>query len=251
MEPISQQKRGSICIVRLDVITEEILITKRSVFDLFTKSPFGAIQSHMKKAIECAQQLEPLFYAAFAGNKDEIQRITNLINQLENEADQIKNEIRNHLPKSILLSVDRRDLLDLIHTQDSIADSVQETAGLLTLKKLSFPTKLQPEALDLIREILVTCDLAATISNEMDELAESTFGGPEAKKVLVMIDQLDDVETKSDVIGITLARRIFAMEDQMTPVDVMLWYRIFYMAGQVANNAERMGNRVRLLIAQV
>ena len=226
-------------------------MTKRSIFDLFTKSPFGAIQSHMKKAIECAQQLEPLFYAAFAGNGDEIRRITNIIDQLENEADQIKNEIRNHLPKSILLPVDRRDLLDLIHTQDSIADSVQETAGLLTLKKLSFPTALQPEALDLIREILVTCDLAATISNKMDELTESTFDGPEAKKVLVMIDQLDDVETKSDVIGITLARRIFAMEDQMTPVDVMLWYRIFYMAGQVANNAERMGNRVRLLIAQV
>ena len=50
-------------------------MTKRSIFDLFTKSPFGAIQSHMKKAIECAQQLEPLFYAAFAGNGDEIRRI--------------------------------------------------------------------------------------------------------------------------------------------------------------------------------
>ena len=65
-----------------------------------------------------------------------------------------------------------------------------------------------------------------------------------------MINQLDDVETKSDVMGRDLARKLFAMEDRMNPVDVMLWYQIFYTAGQVANYAERMGNRLRLLIAR-
>jgi uncharacterized protein Yka (UPF0111/DUF47 family) len=65
-----------------------------------------------------------------------------------------------------------------------------------------------------------------------------------------MIDQLDDVETKSDVIGWRLARQLFALEDRMTPVDVMLWYQIFFTAGQVAKYAERTGNRLRLLIAR-
>ena len=224
---------------------------KRTILDLFAKSPFGSIQMHMKKVIECAQQLGPLFEAVFTEDGDKTQQVTNVINLLEHEADQIKNDIRNHMPKSVLLSVDRRDLLDLVHVQDAIADSVQETAGLLTLKKLSFPQELQSDAVDLIDEVLITCDLAATINNEIDGLAESTFSGPEAEKVLVMIDQLDDVETKSDVIGVSLARKIFAREEQMTPVDTMLWYQIFYTVGQVANNAERMGNRLRLLIAQI
>ena len=222
----------------------------RSILNLFTRSPFGPTQEHMKKAIECAQQLRPLFEAVFAEDDDEVHRVTDLINQLEHEADQIKNELRNHLPKSLFLPVDRRDLLELIHMQDSIADSTQEVAGMLTLKKLRLPEELQPDALQLIEETLVTCDVAMAISAEMDELAEASFGGPEADRVLEMINQLDDVETKSDVVGVRLARQLFSYEDRMTPVNVMLWYQIFYTTGQVANYAERMGNRLRLLIAR-
>ena len=222
----------------------------RSIFDLFAKSPFGPTQAHLKKAIECAQQLRPLFEAVFAEEQYEIQQVVDRIDELEHQTDQLKNEIRDHLPKSLFLPVDRRDLLELIHMQDSIADSTQETAGILTLKKLQLPDTLKPDVLNLINEILVTCDMAMAIGSELDELTESSFGGPEAEKVLEMINQLDDAETKSDVIGVRLARQLFALEDQMSPVDIMLWYQIFYTAGQVANYAERMGNRLRLLIAQ-
>ncbi len=222
----------------------------RSIFELFAKSPFGPTQAHLKKSIACAQELRPLFEAAFAGDQDEIQQVVNKINQLEHEADQLKNEIRNSLPKSLFMPVDRRDLLELIHMQDSIADSTQEAAGMLTLKKLKLPEVLQSDALSLIDEVLVTCDMGMAIGSEIDELAESSFGGPEADRVLEMINQLDDAETKSDVIGVHLARELFSLEDQMSPVDIMLWYQIFYTAGQVANNAERMGNRFRLLIAR-
>lgn len=220
-----------------------------AIFSLFGSSPFGPIQIHMKKVIECAHQLRPLFDAVYACDNNGLQQTTERINQLEHEADQLKNDLRNHLPKSLFLAVDRRDLLDLIHTQDSIADSTQEVAGMLTLKTLQLPEDFHLDVKHLLGEVLVTCDLAAAIASEMDELVEASFGGPEAERVLEMIKQLDDVETKSDVVGVHLARRLFTLEDQLSPVDLMLWYQIFYTVGQVANNAERMGNRLRLLIA--
>jgi predicted phosphate transport protein (TIGR00153 family) len=231
--------------------TKRRVIAMRSIFNLFAKSPFVPTQAHLKKAIACAQQLRPLFEAVCADDEEEIQRVTALIDQLEHKTDGIKNEIRNHLPKSLFLPIDRRDLLELIHIQDSIADSTQEVARLLTLKKLRLPEALQSDVMNFIDEILVTCDMAAAIGTEMDELTEASFGGPEADKVLEMINQLDNVETKSDVIGRNLARKLFAMETEMTPVDVMLWYQIFCAVEQVANYAERMGNRLRLLIARI
>jgi uncharacterized protein len=221
----------------------------RSIANLFSKSPFGPTQAHLKKAIECAQELRPLFEAALASDTERLDAVTERINELEHETDLIKNEIRDTLPRSLFLPVDRRDLLDLIHMQDSIADSAQEVAGLLSLKALWLPDDLKPVVMQLIEEILVTCDMALAIGSEMDELSETSFGGPEAERVLSMINQLDDVETKSDVLGVQLSKALFAREDEMKPVDVMLWYKIFYTAGQVANYAERMGNRLRLLIA--
>ena len=35
----------------------------------------------------------------------------------------------------------------------------------------------------------------------------------------------------------------------MSSTEVMLWFRIFRQVGTLANHAEAMGNRVRLLIA--
>ena len=221
----------------------------RSIANLFSKSPFGPTQAHLKKAIECAQELRPQFQAALAPDTERLDAVTERINELEHETDLLKNEIRDTLPRSLFLPVDRRDLLDLIHMQDSIADSAQEVAGLLSLKVLWLPDDLKPMVMQLIEEILVTCDMALAIGSEMDELSETSFGGPEAERVLSMINQLDDVETKSDVIGVQLSKALFAREEEMKAVDVMLWYKIFYTAGQVANYAERMGNRLRLLIA--
>mgnify|MGYP003315473759 CR=1 FL=1 len=53
---------------------------KRTILDLFAKSPFGSIQMHMKKVIECAQQLGPLFEAVFTEDWDKTQQVTNFIN---------------------------------------------------------------------------------------------------------------------------------------------------------------------------
>jgi predicted phosphate transport protein (TIGR00153 family) len=222
----------------------------RSIANLFSKSPFRPTQAHLRKAIECAQQLRPLFEAALALDAERLAAVTERINELEHETDVLKNEIRDTLPRSLFLPVDRRDLLELIHMQDSIADSAQEVAGLLTLKQLHLPEALKPLVMALVEEVLVTCDMALAIGSEMDELSETSFGGPEAERVLNMINQLDAVETKSDVLGVRLSKELFAREDEMKAVDVMLWYKIFYTAGQVANYAERMGNRLRLLIAQ-
>jgi predicted phosphate transport protein (TIGR00153 family) len=223
----------------------------RTIAKLFSKSPFGPTQAHLKKALECAQELRPLFEAALASDTERQEAVTERINELEHETDLLKNEIRDTLPRSLFLPVDRRDLLELIHMQDSIADSTQEVAGLLALKQLHLPEDLKPMVMELVEEILVTCDMASAIGSEMDELAETSFGGPEAERVLAMINQLDDVETKSDVIGVRLSKALFAREDEMKATDVMLWYNIFFTAGQVANYAERMGNRLRLLIAHV
>ena len=46
------------------------------------------------------------------------QKIVDEICRLESEADEIKNDIRGHLPKSIFMPVDRRDLLEILILQD-------------------------------------------------------------------------------------------------------------------------------------
>ena len=46
-----------------------------------------------------------------------------------------------------------------------------------------------------------------------------------------------------------LTRTLFAQEDSIKPVSVMFWYQLIQWIGDLADYAEKVGDRLRLLIA--
>jgi len=80
---------------------------------LFGKSPFAALQAHMIVVLECAREVQPLIEALARGDEARVMEAKDRIFEREAEADQIKNELRLHLPKSLFMPVDRRDLLEV------------------------------------------------------------------------------------------------------------------------------------------
>ena len=128
--------------------------TTSPIAALFGRSPFRPLQEHMKIVEECADEVPPLFealrdrdHAAVIARKDRIF-------ELEGQADDVKNELRLHLPRSLFMPVDRRDLLDLLNAQDSIADTIQDIAGLLVLRGMSVPPFMAEELLPYVRRVV-------------------------------------------------------------------------------------------------
>lgn len=62
--------------------------------------------------------------------------------------------------------------------------------------------------------------------------------------------QLNALEEETDKMGIALTRMLFAKEDDMKPVSVMFWYQLIQWIGDLADYAEKVGDRMRLLIAR-
>ena len=65
-----------------------------------------------------------------------------------------------------------------------------------------------------------------------------------------MINQLNLSEDVTDDMGMALARLLFQHEDEMNPVSVIFWYRLLEWIGDLADYAEKVSNRLRLLIAR-
>jgi predicted phosphate transport protein (TIGR00153 family) len=76
------------------------------------------------------------------------------------------------------------------------------------------------------------------------------FRGREVDKVDAMLKELNDIEDETDELGVVLARALFDHEDEMKPVSVMMWYRLIEWIGDLADYAEKVGDRLRLLIAK-
>jgi len=204
----------------------------------------------MRIVLECAREIPPLFEALIAGDQERVEATKNKIFEKEAEADKIKNDLRGALPKSLFMPVDRRDLLDVLQMQDSIADTAQDIAGLLVERRMEIPDFMQEPMLALARRSVDACEQSAKIIEELDELLAMGFRGREASQVEAMVEKLNLIEDDTDELGIELARHLFEHEDEIKPVSVMMWYQLIEWVGDLADYAEKVGDRLRLLIAR-
>lgn len=224
--------------------------TTNPIASLLGSSPFKPLQAHMRVVKECVSEVPALFDALLAGNQDDVVKQKDLIFAKEHEADKLQNELRAHLPKSLFMPVDRRDLLELLEMQDTIANVSQDIAGLMVERDMSVPAGMEEPLKAFVQRCVDTCKHAATIIEELDELVEMGFRGREASKVDDMVAKLGEMEDETDTMGMDLARTLFSREDDIKPVSVMFWYQMLQWIGDLADYAEKTGDRMRLLIAR-
>jgi predicted phosphate transport protein (TIGR00153 family) len=217
---------------------------------LFGRSPFKAMQKHMAIVAECVGEVPPLFEALIAGDQESVVRAKERIFEREQAADAVKNQVRIHLPRSLFLPVDRRDLLEVLDRQDAIADIAQDIAGMLVTRRMTVPENMQADLRALVQRSVDACSQAVTVINELDELVETGFRGPEATRVETMVETLTRTEDETDRLGIALVSALFAREDSMSPISVMLWYRLIQCIGDLADSAKTVGDRLLPLIAR-
>jgi predicted phosphate transport protein (TIGR00153 family) len=215
---------------------------------LVGRSPIGPMQRHMQAALACAQRVVPLVEAMAAGDDAAITACRAEIDRLEHEADDIKNEIRSHMPRRLLMAMERRDMLEILDYQDSIADVAQDIAELADQRRMHLPPALAAPLTALVVRSAAACEQGARIINELDELVETGFGDREVARVEEMISELNRIETETDDLQDTAVRTLFSLEAELGVQTVYLHQTILWVA-DLADYAERVGNRLRLLIA--
>ncbi len=217
---------------------------------LFGKNPFRALQKHMRIAVECADMVPGLFEAIADGDRDRFKSLKDKIFEKEEEADRVKNKLRQRLPRGLFMPVNRSDLLEVLDMQDSIADVAQDIAGLLYEREMEIPPQMKDQLMPFVERCIDVCHDAREIIEQLDELLEIGFRGKEGKRVERLIKNLNKAEDETDEMGAALTRTLFKHEDEMKPVSVLFWYRLIEWIGDLADYAEKVGNRLRLMIAK-
>ena len=217
---------------------------------LFGKSPFKPMKKHMSLATECASHMPSAMEAFFKGDKETLKDIRQSITQLENDADKILEEMQSRLPKTMFLPVDRRDLLDVLEMQEAIADRTQDIIGLMLDLPMDVPEKMQKPIMRLVNRVSDAVNDANNIVRSFEDLVETGFKGPHVDKVQSLIHETVGIETDADTIGIDITHTLFAHAKDMDPVSVVFLYRLIGWIDDLADYAEQLAIRSRLLLAR-
>lgn len=220
-----------------------------NISSVFAKSPFKPLRNHMDKVVESVTPLEDFFNFLFVEDFLKLEKIKDQIIEAEDAADSIKNEVRNHLPQNIFMPINRRDLLEILDMQDSIADVSQDIAVLLDQRKMKLNKELHEDVIGFVKKSQTVCYLTRDLIHEFGYLIDSGFGLNETKKMFKMIDNISFLETEADRLEDALVERLYGIEKDMYPVDVMFWYKVFELVGDVADYSKKTSNRLRLTIA--
>jgi len=220
------------------------------IFKMFGQSPIRPLQKHMEKAQVCVEELGQFFTEAMAENWKDAAEIQRHIVKLENEADNLKRDLRLHLPKGLFMPVARTDLLELLTRQDILANRSKDIAGLVLGRKMIFPDEIKEDYLLFLKRNIDASAQASKAIKELDKLFEVGFSGKEVHIINEMIDELLRIERDTDKMEIKIRQTIFGMESELHPVNVIFLYKIIEWTGDLANCAQHVGDGLQIMIAR-
>lgn len=220
------------------------------ITELFQQSPFEPLLHHLKIVRQCVTLVRPMLEAVKDEEYDQLDELVKRVFKTEHEADMIKDEIRQVIPRSFFLPVYRGDLLGYLKLQDDMADAVEDLAILLTIKKLSMPQKLVTQLFAYVETVLTACDKNHEMNERLPDIIARGFMADQVPGLLELVRSVEMAEWEADKSQYALSKALFAMEDELKASDLMIWWRVFLELGQLANHAEKMAERLRRMLSQ-
>ena len=226
------------------------MTNKGNISSLFGKSPISPLQQHMKKVHSCIKEFGVFAKATNAENWEKAQAAQISIAQKEHKADKLKKKLRMNLPSTFMMPFSRRDLLDVLLIQDSIANITKDLAGLMMSRRMVFPKEFAEDFINLTGLCIKTSAAALVAINELDELLETAFSSRERKIVDQMIKKINELEHDTDIAQSKIREKLFALESSLAPVDVMFYYRAIEWLGETADAAQKVGSRFEVMLTK-
>ena len=220
------------------------------VANTLRKSPFEGLYMHADKVRECIATLQQALNAYTEGRYEDFKVLANKVAELEGEADQIKGNIRNHLPRFIFMPVDKAYFLMLLREEDAILDYAEDATLWLDLRRTPIPEPIKAEFMAHADKVVECVGVLQKAMQNLRDLLETSFSKKEREQTKVLIYEIHKKEYEADVIERSLTKKIFALEKELDPVSIFHLVKVVDLIAQIANHAENAGDRIRAMIAK-
>ncbi|MGM0788307.1 MAG: TIGR00153 family protein [Thermodesulfobacteriota bacterium] len=217
-------------------------------FSMFVTSPFDALQEHAEKVKECAWAFQQAMECYASSRCEVFEEHRQEVIRLEHDADAIKRRIRGHLPKGVMLPVEKFQLFQYLREQDKVLDSVQEALNWLSHRS----DQTIPETLE--RDFFLLVDAAIEPTEELSRMVGEArnyfrnFSEKQRKKVKGIISNIRQMEHDADQREYALIRKIF--NNETDSVSVLHLVRLAEIIGSIADHSENAGDMMRAMVAK-
>ena len=225
-------------------------MNNESFLGLLAESPFAGLQEHMSVGDDAVSKLGDFVVAISEEDWRTAEECRDEIVDLENRADDIKNNIRNNLPKSLFMTVSREDLLGLVMTMDEIPNAAKDISGIMIGRKMSIPNQVKDQFLACSNAAIKAANQACEAVRKVDDMQKSGFGSNDAAVLSDLVAHLEQIERENDELEIALRHQLFECEKEYDPIDMIFLYDIINKVGSLADISQTVGHLLVRLVSR-
>lgn len=215
---------------------------------MFITSPFDDLQEHAEKVKECSWAFQQAMECYASARCETFEEHRQEVSRFENEADVIKRRIRGHLPKGVMMPVEKFQLFRYLKEQDSVMDSVKAATNWLSFRPdAGIPQYAEKDFFLLIDAVIEPIEELTVMLSEA-RIYFKNFSEKQRRKVKEIITNLRQMEHEADKREYSLIKNIFKYEKD--PISVMHLVRLAQTIGNIADHAENTADMMRAMLAK-
>ena len=213
----------------------------------FISAPFEKLVAFCSKVQEGMKALREAVLAYLNEDYEHFDAWTNKVISIEQEADEMKRQIRNSLPRGVFMPVDKFQFFTLLRELDQILDRAEDIVVWLSFKRGMVIKEIKGDLL----ELLDTSIEAVEILCGVVKMTTEAFGFIKKRREEIKqeIRSVRYKEWESDQIAQCMIRRLFTLEgyDFLTIHHIL---RASAYVGNIADHAENAADIIRVMIAR-
>ncbi|MGC9021741.1 MAG: phosphate signaling complex protein PhoU [Dissulfurimicrobium sp.] len=209
--------------------------------------PLECLENHAKQVVQCMEQAVAGVTAYINDDEELFKKAIADVSEIEHAADLIKRNVRAHLPKGIIMPIDKFELFLYLNEQDSIADTAEDVLEWLTYKKMEIPLVLRSGLDDLLNKCLEVTKMLPPIINAARTFFET--GDEDVRKhIKENIYKLRVKEHEADLMEHGLKKEVFTLD--LDPLQTFYLIKLVELVGKTADRAENAADIMRSMVAR-
>ncbi len=155
---------------------------------------------------------------------------------VEHAADDKKHELLNVLAKAFITPIEREDIILLSQNIDEVTDKIEDVLLRLYCNNVQ---SIRPEALELCRVVIRSCEEAKLMAEEFADFKRS-------KLLRDHIIQINTLEEEADQLFINSMRTLHTTCSD--PLEIIVWREIYYYLEMCVDACEHVADTVESVV---
>jgi len=214
------------------------------------KTPFSQLLEHMEKVRECIDILGDGLNRYYKGDYKGFSDLAKKVSEIEHEADIIKGNLRNHLPSSLFMPVDKGKFMWALREQDKILDHAENLVNMLDMRHTKIPKELQSVFIEHAKLVMKTVKAMETAVGNIRDLVQTSFVKREREQTKELVRKVHRYEWESDQKKYEMTKGIYKLEKKLDPMDVYHLLKIADWVDDIADHADNVADWLRAMIAK-